>query len=244
MPMVGHTLFLDKFETLLSSEVVVHDALRIDAERVEHGDDGLRHGARTTHVVFDILGSIVVLQIGVEHHLMDEARSVLHASSIGCGVWTVEGEVEVEVGILLLQAQEVVEIEHLVERAGTIEVVHLAILGVQRLGHVHDLCAQRSHTGTTTNPDHLLLRVEVWVEVAERTTHDHLVARFQREDVRRGDTGVDLHEATLVGLERRRGDTNGEHEHITLGRIVGHRVSTNGGLGVLTLQREESELLP
>ena len=86
---------------------------------------------------------------------------------------------EVEVGILLLQAEEVVEIEHLVEGAGTIEVVHLAILRVERLGHVHDLCTQRSHTGTTTDPNHLALRVEMRMEVAVRATHDHLVAWLQ-----------------------------------------------------------------
>ena len=100
---------------------------------------------------------------------MDEAWGVFHASSIGCRVGTVEGQVEVEVGILLLQAEEVVEIEYLVQGAGTVEVVHLAVLRMQCLRHVHDLCAQRSHTGTTAYPDHLLLRIEVRVEVTVRT---------------------------------------------------------------------------
>ena len=62
----------------------------------------------------------------------------------------------------------------------------------------------------------------MWMEVAERTAHDHLVARFQREDVRRSDTRVDIHEARAVGLERRRSDTHGQHEDVALGRIVGH----------------------
>ena len=186
----------------------------------------------------------MVLQIGVQHDLMDEARSVLDSSCIGCRIRTVQSQVEVEVRILFFQAQEVVEIEYLVQCTSTIEIVHLTIGGMQRLGHVHDLSAQRSHTSTTTNPNHLLLRVEVWVEVAIRTTHNHLIARLQREDVRRCDTWVHLHEATLVGLERRCSDTNGQHEHITFGRIVCHRVCTDGGLGVLTLQGEQTELLP
>ena len=84
----------------------------------------------------------------------------------------------------------------------------------------------------------------MWVEVAERSTHNHLVARFQREDVRRSDTWVHIHETALVGLEWRCGDTNGKHKYITLGRIVGHRVGTDGILGVLTLQGEQAELLP
>ena len=129
---------------------------------------------------------------------------------------------EVEVGIFLLQTQEVVEVEHLVQRTCTIEVVHLAVRGMQRLCHVHNLSTQRSHTGTATNPYHLLLRVEVRVEVAERTAHNHLVAGFQREDVRRGNTRVDIHEAALVGLERWCGDTHGQHEDVALGGIVGH----------------------
>ena len=85
---------------MLATEVIVHDGFGIDAEVVEHRDDGSRHRAGAAHVVLDILGSLVVLQIGVEHHLMNEARSVLHACCIGCRIWTVESQVEVEVGIL------------------------------------------------------------------------------------------------------------------------------------------------
>ena len=88
---------------------------------------------------------------------MHKARSVLHASGIGCRIGTVERQMEVEVGILLLQSQEVVEIEHLVVGAGAIEVVHLAVLGVEGLGHVHNLGTQRSHIGTTTDPYHFAL---------------------------------------------------------------------------------------
>ena len=50
----------------------------------------------------------MILQVGVEHHLMDEARGVLHACSICGGIWTVEGQVEVEVLEILLQTEEVI----------------------------------------------------------------------------------------------------------------------------------------
>ena len=64
---------------LLSSEVIVHDALGLYTEGVEHGDYCLRHRTGTAHVVLDVLGSLVVLQVGFEHDLMDEARGVFHA---------------------------------------------------------------------------------------------------------------------------------------------------------------------
>ena len=64
------------------------------------------------------------------------------------------------------------------------EEVKLTVGSVQSLGHVHNLSTQWSHTGTTTNPDHLLARGEVRMEVTVRTTHHYLVAWLQREDVR------------------------------------------------------------
>ena len=62
--------------------------------------------------------------------------------------------------------------------------MHLAVGRMQRLCHVHDLRTQRSHAGTTTDPNHFFLAVEMRMEVTVRTTHNHLVTRFQREDVR------------------------------------------------------------
>ena len=90
---------------------------------------------------------------------------------------------EVEVGEILLELMEIIEIEHLVESTGTIEVVHLTVTAVERAGHVHDLCTQRSHTSTTADPDHFLLRVEMGMEVTVGTTHDNLVAGLECEDV-------------------------------------------------------------
>ena len=114
---------------------------------------------------------------------MHESSGVFHSCCIGSGVGTVECQVEVEVGIFLLQSEEVVEIEHLVQCSRTIEIVHLAVGSVQSLCHVHNLRTQRSHTGTTTYPYHLLLRVEVRMEITVRTAHHHLVTRFEGEDV-------------------------------------------------------------
>ena len=88
-----------------STEIVVHDAFGLYAETVEHADYGFRHGARAAHVVFNVFRCIVVLEVGVEHHLMYKASGVFHAGCIGCGVGTVqEGqrvEAEVEgIGVL------------------------------------------------------------------------------------------------------------------------------------------------
>ena len=167
----------------LSAEVVILNGLRLNTQRVEHGHNGLRHWARTTHVVFNILWCLMVFEVCIEHDLMNEACCVFYTSSVGSRIRTVERKMEVEVGELLLQSEEVVKIEHLVERAGTIEIVHLTVGGVQSLRHVHNLSAQRSHTGTTTYPYHLTLGVEVGMEVTIRTAHDNLVARLEGEDV-------------------------------------------------------------
>src|SRR5574344_133037 len=101
--------------------------------------------------------SIVIFEIGIVHHLMDESCHIFYTCLVGYRIRTVESQMEVEVGILLFQSEEVVEIEHFAQRTGTVEIVHLSVAGVQGLRHVHDLCAQRSHTGTATYPYHLFL---------------------------------------------------------------------------------------
>ena len=175
---------------------------------------------------------------------MDESRRIFHACGIGGRVGTVEREVEVEIREFLLQTEEIFEIENLVQRTRTVEIMHFAVGRLQSLGHVHNLGTQRSHSCASTDPNHLLFRVEMRMEVAKRTAHRHLVAGFQRENIRRGDTRIHLHETALVGLHRRRGDTNSQHENVALGRIVCHRISANRGFGILALQREQAEFLP
>ena len=191
----------------------------------------------------------MVLQVGLVHHVVDKASGVGHACCVGCRVGTVERKVEVEVGIFLLDAVEVVEIEYFVERTRTIEIVHRTVGGMQGLCHVHDLRTQRSHTGTTAYPDHLgflchLGRVFLDMELAIGTRHDDLVARLEGEDIRRSDTGIDIHEARTVGFERRRSDTHGQHEYVAFGRIVGHRIGAHGGFGVHAVKVKHLEFLP
>ena len=154
---------------------------------------------------------------------MDEARRVLHASRVGSGVWTVERKVESEVGELLLQLEEILQVEHLIQGTSAIEVRHLAVCRMQGLCHVHDLRTERSHTRTTTDPHHLTFRIEDRMEIAIRATHQHLVARFEGKDIGRSDTRHHVHEAHLgFRFERRRSDTYRKHETVALGRIVGH----------------------
>ena len=225
----------------------------MDAEGVEHIDHGAAHRAGAAHVVLDVLGGGVVLEVGVVHHLMDETRGVGDTGGVGGGVGTVEGQVEVEVREILLQLVEVVEVEHLVEGAGAVEVVHGAVGAVEGAGEVHNLCAERGHAGAAADPYHLVtLRVvapgavlgAAYTELAVGAAHDDLVARFEREDIGRGDTGVDVLESAAVGREGRRGDTHGEHEDVALGGVVGHRIGADGGLGVDADEVEHLELLP
>ena len=153
---------------------------------------------------------------------------------------------ECEVREVFFDLQEVLQIEYFVQRTGTIEVRHLTIGNVQCLRQVHDLCTQRSHTGTTTNPHHFLLRVEYRMEVSVRTTHDNLVTWFQREDIRRSDTRHYIHKSGTLffRFERWSSDTYSQHDTVTFRRIVGHRVSTDCFLIVLTLQAQQTEFLP
>ena len=114
------------------------------------------------------------------------------------------------------------------------------------LEHVHNLGTQRSHTGTATDPNHFTTGAVLGTELSVRTAHDDLVAGLQREDVRRSDTGVHIHEAgpLILRLEGRRGNTHVQRDDVALIGIVGHGVSTDGGIGVLTFEREQTELLP
>ena len=236
-----------------ASEVVIGYVLGLDAEVVEHIDYGAAHGAGTAHVVLDVLGGGVVLEVGVVHDLVDEAGGIGHAGGIGSGVGPVEGEVEVEVGEVLLQLVEVVEVEHLVEGAGAVEVVHGAVGAMQRAGEVHDLCTERCHTGAAAHPYHLVTLGVVapgavlgsaYAELAVRAAHDDLVAGLQREDVTGGNTRIDVLETAAVGRERRRGDSYSQHEDVALGGVVGHGVGADGGLGVDADEVEHLELLP
>ena len=152
---MGAPLFL--FRSFGSaSEVIKADVCVINAQRVEQVEDGLGHHRRTAEVVLDILGSVMLLEVRVAHHRSDEARGVLDTELVCLRVRTVERQVEMEVRKLLLQREEIVEEEDFVDSTCAVEIVHLTVAAVAGLEHVHDLRTQRRHTGTTTDPDHLL----------------------------------------------------------------------------------------
>ena len=187
----------------------------------------------------------MILQVVIIHHLMNETSCIFHTSSISSRIWTVECQVEVEVREVFLQSEEIIQIEYFIQSTCTIEIVHLTIGGMQRLTHMHNLCTQRSHTGTTTYPNHLALRIKDRMELSIRTAHSHLVAWLQTEDVRRSNTWTNIHKAHLwFWLKRRCCNTDGQHEAVALSRIVSHRVSTDSWRVVLALQGEQAELLP
>ncbi len=184
---------------------------------------------------------------------MDEASSVLHAGGVGGGVGSVEGQVEVEVGVRLLEFEEVIEVEHLVEGAGAVEVVHGAVVAVEGAREVHDLGAEGCHAGAAADPYHLVAVGVVGpgvvlgaahVELAVGAAHDDLVTGLEGEDVGGGYAGVDVLESGAVGREGRRGDADGEHEDVAFGGVVGHGVGADGGLGVDAAEVEHLEFLP
>ena len=131
---------------------------------------------------------------------------------------------EVEVGEVLFESKEVVEVEHFAQRACAVEVVHLAVARIEGACHVHDLRAQGGHTGTAAHPNHLFLAVENGVKVAVGAAHNHLVAGLERENIAAGDTGHHVHKsgALVFGFERWRGNAHGEHKAVALGGIIGH----------------------
>ena len=102
---------------------------------------------------------------------------------------------ESEVRKIFFELQEIVEIEHFIERACAVEIVHHAVGSLESLRHMHYLRAQRSHTRTAAYPHHLGFAVENGMEVAIRTAHPHLVARFESEYVAGCNTRHYVHEA-------------------------------------------------
>ena len=167
----------------LTSEVIETDVCIIDAQRVEQVEDGLRHHRRTAEVVLDVLGSVMLLEVGVAHNRSDEARGVLDTELVCLRVRTVQRQVEMEVRELLLQSEEIVEEEDFVDSTCAVEIVHLTVTAVSRSQHMHDLSTQRSHSGASAHPYHLTLCVVLRTELTIRSRHDDLVARLQREDV-------------------------------------------------------------
>ena len=124
--------------------------------------------------------------------------------------------------------------------------MHLAVLYLKSAEHVHDLCTERCHTGTTAYPYHLTSCTILRTELSIWARHDDLVAWLEGEDIRGGYAWIDIHEAwTLVlWFEWWGGDTHIKGYDIALIRIVGHGVGTDGWLCIDTLQWEQPELFP
>ena len=181
---------------------------------------------------------------------MHEAGSILDSGSVCRRVGTVEREVELEVREFLLDFREVLEVECLHERAGSVEEADLASC-LEGLEQVHDVAAQGSHTGTAADEDvfEVLGVVLGEQELSVGTAYDYLVTWLARKHIRRRDSGRDGQElGTLLpgyaAVERRRRDTHVELYDILLGRIRGHGVCPYRGLRVHALEVEEAVLLP
>ena len=111
----------------LSAKIIKHDHVVLNAQGVEQVKHSLGHHWRATEVVLDVLWSVVLLEVGVAHHWSNEAWSVFYTQCISLRIWTVQCQVEVEVGEFLFDAEEVLEVEHFVQGTSSVEVVHLAV---------------------------------------------------------------------------------------------------------------------
>ena len=85
----------------LTSEVIKADIGIVHTEGVEEIQYRLGHHRRTAEVVLDVLGSVMLLEVGVAHNRSDEARGVLDTQLVGLRVRTIQREVEMEVRELL-----------------------------------------------------------------------------------------------------------------------------------------------
>ena len=66
----------------LSSNIIKHNHVILNAQGVEQVKHCLGHHWRAAEVVLDVLWSVVLLEVGVAHHWSNEARSVhLHKSA-------------------------------------------------------------------------------------------------------------------------------------------------------------------
>ena len=90
----------------LSTEVIEHQVLRRNTEIVEHLLDSFTHRAGTTHVVFDVFRSFMVLQISFVNHVVYETCRILHTGCVCSRVRTVERQVEFEVREIFLNLQK------------------------------------------------------------------------------------------------------------------------------------------
>ena len=98
----------------LSAKVIEHQVLSRNTEVVEHLLNSLRHRAGTTHVVFNIFGSLVVFQIIIEHDLMDKSHI---AAPIVVRFGIRQCDVELEIWKFLFDLFKITFVENLTPRA-------------------------------------------------------------------------------------------------------------------------------
>ena len=123
-----------------------------------------------------------------------------------------------EVVELFGQLVEILDKEHLAFGTRPVPEGDLPVAVLQTLELVKDVASHRRHTGTTTDKDHLFLRV-AGEELTKRAGDGDLVTGFQVEDIRRH-----LARRNTGGARRRRGNTDVEHNEALFVRVVGHRI--------------------
>src|SRR5690606_34325202 len=107
-----------------SREFVQRDILVLDAQILEHLDDGGVHHGWTAHVKLAVLRRRMVLQIVFIDHVVDEAGlagPVVFRLRIG------QRDVPLEIIVLGGQLVVVLLVEHLLETAGTVPETDLAL---------------------------------------------------------------------------------------------------------------------
>lgn len=107
-----------------AAEVVVGDVFFFDPEIVQHLEYGCIHHRRTAQIVFDIFRGRVILQMIFVDHVMNEPDV-----SLPVVFWLGfrEGDIELEVGEVLFDFFEMVDIEKLAQASPAVPIGNLSI---------------------------------------------------------------------------------------------------------------------
>ena len=96
---------------LSSAEIVIMDGCGIYTEVVKHLVDSRRHRTGAAHVILYLFRLVLVLKVGVVYDLMHESGRIFDTCGIGGRLGTVKRAMELEVGVLFFELQEIVQIE-------------------------------------------------------------------------------------------------------------------------------------
>ena len=129
----------------LPSEVIEAYILWWDTEVVTHLENRSVHQRRSTEVELDILRSIVLSEVVIDHSLVYETCKavtfifhVLFSVPIIFWQWLRKDYVELEVRELFLNVTEVFQVEELTLRTSTVPEAHLTV-GLQRVEQVEEV---------------------------------------------------------------------------------------------------------